>query len=458
MISKVLPGSFRDPSGFLFVSRGQIYRQVNKSYKKNFDRLFSSGLYRKLIDEGSLISHDEVDSKYALSEEAYRVIKPKPIPFVSYPYEWSFSQLKDAALTTLKIQKKALSSGMSLKDASSFNIQFINGKPILIDTLSFEIYKKGKPWVSYRQFCEHFLTPLCLMSKKDIRLIKLLQIFINGVPLDLTSKLLPKKTFLSFSLLSHIHLHAGSQKYFAGRSVKAGKMGKKALFGLIESLEKTVSDLSWKAEGTAWGDYYQDLNYTKSSFQHKKVLVDKFLDKACPKNLVWDLGANVGLFSRLAAKRGVLTVSFDADPAAVEKNYLKLKRDKETRILPLFVDLTNPSPAVGWESEERESLIARGPADTVLALALIHHLAIANNLPFAKIASFFAKISAWLIVEFVPKSDSNVKLLLASREDVFADYSKENFENEFRRYFKIVAKEKIKKSLRTLYLMRRPIR
>ena len=481
MDEKVLPSSFRDPSGFLFTLRGKIYRQVNKGYKKDFDRLISSGLYKALVEEELLISHQEVSTKYAVSKEVYKVIRPEAIPFISYPYEWCFSQLKDAALLTLKIQKKALSFGMSLKDSSSFNVQLINGKPILIDTLSFEIYQE-RPWVAYRQFCEHFLAPLALMSKKDVRLNQLLRIYIDGIPLELTSKLLPAKTYFPSSLLSHIHLHAKSQKIFATRSKKVNeasilasfiprqqlrsfgrgnpeerikRLSKNSLLGLIGNLETTINGLAWSPKESAWSKYYKESNYSTRALKHKKQLVAKFLDKAHPRGLVWDLGANIGLFSRLVSAKGVLTVSFDNDAASVEKNYLSVKKNSEKNILPLVLNLANPSPALGWESIERESLLARGPADCVLVLALIHHLAIANNLPFAKIASFFAKISPNLIIEFVPKDDPNVKRLLASRVDIFGKYSETGFKKEFSKYFKIVKSEKIKGSSRSLYLMKR---
>lgn len=199
-----MPGSFRDPSGFIFFENGSLYRQVNIVYRENYDQLINSGLYETLVRLGLMVSHEEVDLHYARTNSAYRILKPALIPFISYPYEWCFSQLKDAALTTLEIQKKALDFGMSLKDASAYNIQFLDGKPVFIDTLSFEKYEEGQPWVAYRQFCQHFLAPLALMCFSDVRLNQLLRIYPDGIPLDLASCLLPLRTFLKFSLLSHI--------------------------------------------------------------------------------------------------------------------------------------------------------------------------------------------------------------------------------------------------------------
>jgi len=417
----------------------------------------NSGLYDSLVKEGSLISHAEVDVKAPKPEIMYKVVRPEPIRFISYSYEWCFSQLKDAALLTLKTQKKAMEFGMSLKDSSAFNIQFANGKPILIDTLSFEKYVKGRPWVAYRQFCQHFLAPLALMSRRDIRLNQLLRIYIDGVPLDLASSLLPFGSHLAVSLFSHLHLHAKAQKTYAGKTVDMSsyKMSRLSLVGLIESLEGAVKKLEWQPEGTEWSEYYESTNYAVAAFQHKKQLVAKFLDRINPVD-VWDLGANMGVFSRLASDRGIETVAFDVDPAAVEKSYLESRRKGETHILPLVLDLTNPSPAIGWENKERMSLEERGPADTVMALALLHHLAIANNLPLGRIARFLRDICRrWLIIEFVPKTDSQVERLLASREDIFSDYTQLRFEEEFGHCFTIDDSENIRDSQRTLYLMRR---
>lgn len=456
MTNNNLPSSFRDPSGFVYIQNSVIYRQINTAYRENYDHLINSGLYKELVDAELLISHVEVDIDGTKSDKAYKIIKPELIPFISYPYEWSFSQLKDAALTTLKVQMLALDFGMSLKDCSAYNIEFRKGKAIFIDTLSFEKYLEGVPWIAYRQFCQHFLAPLALMSYTDIRLNQLSCLFIDGIPLDLASSLLPFRTSFSFSLQSHIHLHAKSQKHFADKIVNmtGRKMSLVSFLGLIDNLKSVIKKLKWQAKGTEWADYYDDFNYSSNAHQHKKQIVANFLDKINSKS-VWDLGANDGKFSRIASDKGIKTISFDIDPAAVEKNYLEVVKNGETNVLPLFLDLSNPSPAIGWENLERMSLLERGPADTVFALALVHHLAISNNLPFYKIGNFLNRICNSLIIEFVPKSDSQVQRLLAMREDIFPDYTQPFFESEFAKYFTIEGSEKIRDSERTLYLMRR---
>jgi ribosomal protein L11 methylase PrmA len=229
-------------------------------------------------------------------------------------------------------------------------------------------------------------------------------------------------------------------------------MSKQALTGLIESLENTIKKLTWTPAGTEWGDYYENTNYTDSAFEHKKQLVHQWAEEKKP-TVVWDLGGNTGVFSREAAASGAFTVSFDIDPAAVEQNYRTVRTKKEQSILPLVLDLTNPSPALGWNNEERDSFGERGPVDMALALAVIHHLAISNNVPLPQLANFFAACCKWLVIEFVPKSDSQVQKLLASREDIFPNYTRDGFESAFSTSFKISKSESVQGSERTLYLM-----
>lgn len=449
-------GSFRDPSGFLFLKDGGLYRQVDNAYKAHYDHLMESGLYEALVASGLLVRHEEVSTDCALTDSAYKVLKPELIQFISYPYEWCFSQLKDAALTTLAIQQRAFDFGMTLKDASSYNIQFVDGRPVLVDTLSFEQYQEGQAWVPYRQFCQHFLAPLALICYTDIRLNQLSRIHIDGIPLDLASALLPRRTWVTFSLLTHIHLHARSQRHYADKSIdtSARQVGRRGFLGIVDSLESAVKRLSWRAGGTEWAGYYEDTSYSPDALRQKKEAVARFLDEISPR-MVWDLGANTGLFSRIASDRGVPTISFDIDPAAVESNYLECVEKGESNILPLLLDLTNPSPSIGWENRERMSLLERGPADAVLALALIHHLAIGNNLPLGRVASFFSKICDSLIIEFVPKTDSQVQRLLATREDIFADYTRQAFLSAFGDYFTVEKTVDIERMERTLYLMRK---
>jgi len=447
--------SFRDPNGFLFFRDGTIYRQVNLAYKEHWDHLMNSGLYSTLVNAELLIPHTEVDILAEENDIAYKIIGPEIISFISYPYEWCFSQLKQAALTTLRIQKIAFSFGMSLRDCSAYNIQFRKGKAILIDTLSFEKYHEGQPWIAYRQFCQHFLAPLVLMAFLDIRLSQLLRIYIDGIPLDLASSLLPFRTHFAFWLLCHIHLHAKSHFFFADKTINTyvHKIKPHSFIALIDSLESAIRSLRLQPKGREWSDYYTDNSYSAEAFSHKKQIVSDFLDRIKLKN-AWDLGANIGLFSRIASNKGIQTISFDSDPFCVEKSYLEVVKNGEINILPLLLDLTNPSPGIGWENQERLSLVERGPVDVILALALIHHLAISNNTPLNKIADFLAEICNFLLIEFVPKNDPQVQKMLLAREDIFTDYNQQAFENEFGWRFTILDSIKINNSERILYLMR----
>ena len=347
---------------------------------------------------------------------------------------------------------------MSLKDASAYNIQFRKGQPVLIDTLSFESYCEGQPWIAYRQFCQHFLAPLALMCYKDVRLNQLLKIYIDGIPLDLASSLQPFRTHFYLSMLSHIHLHARSQKRYEKKKVgrQQIKLSRLSLLGLINNLESAVKSLTWQPQYTEWAEYYQDNNYSTESLEHKKQVVSEFLDRLRPQS-VWDLGANTGIFSYISSGKGMFTLSLDSDPAAVEKHYLNC-REKKLNILPLVIDLTNPSPALGWQNQERESLAERGPADAVMALALVHHLAISHNVPLGRLAQFFRSLADSLIIEFVPKNDSQVQRLLATREDIFPSYNQTSFESEFGSFFNIERIVKIKNSERILYLMRKMVK
>jgi hypothetical protein len=407
-----------------------------------------------LIKQELIVPHQEVSKNYKVFS---RVIKPDTVPLISYPYEWSFSQLKDAALTTLKIQKISIEYGLSLKDASAYNIQFFGYKPKLIDTLSFEKYNEVLPWVAYKQFCQHFLAPLTLMSKKGLEFSKLSRLYIDGIPLSLAVKILGFRSVLDWSTFSHIFLHSKSQERYSDKSISVKserlKFSKLQMLGLLDSLESAINKLSFPMSKTEWGEYYSFTNYSDKSFDKKKKIVRKMVS-GLSLNQIWDLGANNGEFSRVVLDEANYVLSADIDPVAVEKNYLLSKENKELRLLPVVFDLVNPSPSIGWLNKERVSLLDRKKKRVmVLALALIHHLAISNNLPFEKIAEYFSFLGEYLIIEFVPKEDSKVKILLSSREDIFNDYNEKEFVNKFSKFYRITEKTLVPGTKRVLYRM-----
>lgn len=453
----VHPSSFRDPSGQVYRHEGELYRRVDPSYREHYDLLLSSGLYDELVEAGLLVAHEEAPPGTPCPGEAYKVLRPRRVPFVSYPYEWCFGQLQDAALLTLEVQRRALARGLWLKDASAFNVQFLAGRPLLIDTLSFERYPEGRPWPAYRQLCQHFLVPLALMARVDPRLGLLLRDFLDGIPLDLGSRLLPWGTRLRYSLLAHVHLHAASQRRYADRPVAPGsvRLGRAALTGLIESLASAVRAQRWEPGGTEWADYDGTASYAPAAAAAKERAVADLFEEL-DLEVLWDLGANDGAFSRVARRAAARrVVAIDGDPGAVERNYRRCRADGEEGILPLLVDLTNPTPGLGWASRERDGLLARGPADAALALALVHHLAIGSNVPLGRVADLLAEIAPVAVVEWVPKDDPMVARLLAGREDVFPGYTEAGFEAAFGRRFAVEARAPLEGSGRVLYRLRR---
>ena len=439
-----LAASFRDPSGYVFREEGVLLRWVAESYRQDYEALMDSGLHDALVADGLLIPIEERRERAG----AVTILRPEVVPTISYPYEWCFGQLRDAAILTLELARRALERGLALKDASAYNVQFLRGRPIHIDTLSFERYEEGEPWVAYRQFCGHFLAPLALMAHVDARLGRLLRVHLDGVPLDLASRLLPFRTRFAPGLLAHIHLHGRASKRRATEQVTKVNISKIGLLALLDNLRTTVEGLRPRTERTLWGDYYANTNYSESAFEAKRELVEAML--AGTRGICWDLGANTGEFSRIAAGLGLQTVAWDMDPGAVEEAYRL-----QGGVLPLVQDLTNPSPDLGWAGEERDGLASRGPADVVMALALVHHLAIGNNVPLSGIAAYLARLGKILIVEFVPKEDSQVRRLLADRRDVFPDYDQAGFEAAFAPFFTLEAREPLPGTVRTLYRMAR---
>lgn len=452
------PGSYKDPDAYVIIKEGKCFRVITPNYKNQYNHLMQSGLYSALVDDGLLVSHSEQDLTY---EGSYKVLLPQQIPFISYPYEWSFNQLRDAAILTLDIQLKALEHGMTLKDASAYNVQYIGPHPVFIDSSSFELLNESKPWVAYGQFCRHFLAPLALMSYTDLRLSSMQAMNLDGIPLDLCVKLLPFRTKLNLGLFTHLHLHAKTVKSYEvkNKQVKTTQaFTLKRLVNIIKHLKLTVESLHILGQKTVWDDYYaNNNNYTEKAFKAKADWISQQLDERKESVLtVWDMGANDGTFSRIPAGKGMSVVAMDIDSNAVDFNYLTLKTEAHKNILPLVIDLANPSPATGWNTEERESIFQRPKPDLILALALVHHLAIGLNVPLSRVASFFAQRSnKYLLIEFVAPEDSQVKKLLVNRQDQFKTYNESNFRASFLEYFEIEAEHHITESHRTLFLFKK---
>jgi hypothetical protein len=455
--------SLHDPHGYVCHHKSKFYRVVLQNYQQNYDKLVGTNLFKTLIDKGLLISHSEVplqDLGLENDNSVYKVLLPEQLDFISYPQEWSFSMLQDAAITTLEVQAKALEKGFVLKDASAYNIQFHKGKPVFIDTLSFEIYENGTAWQAYRQFCQHFLAPLYLMAYTDTQLNQLFGVMKDGIPLSLATKLLPLKARLNMGALWHIFFHAQAEDNTVKATVKENHSKQNKNFTLAflqqltESLLATIKKLGYKTKAH-WSQYYQ-VNVEAEYLANKITTINEFLGQSKTKYL-WDLGTNTGDFSVLAMEKGIKTVSFDYDHDSIEVFYRKMKEDNKLSklsplSLPLILNLATPTAAGGWANTERKSWTERNLPDTLLALALIHHVRISDNIPLKEVAELFSKIAPQLIIEFVPKQDEKVRVLLQNKTDFYQDYTQESFEEIFKQYYTLKVSQRLLPSDRVLYL------
>ena len=451
MNGTVDPGSFRDPAGFVFRRAGVLYRQVNQSCASTFERLEKSGFLRALQDDRLLVAHDRLGVDAANTPDAFAVLRPELIPFVSYPYEWCFGQLRDAALLTLEIQRRALDAGFILRDSSAYNVQFRGGHAIFIDTLSLGAYDEGQPWYAYGQFCEHFLAPLALIARRDARLSALQRSLPDGIPLDLASRLLGVRSWVRPALALHLHLHALARTRYAHDSTgqRNRSMSLPALRRLVNHLRVTVENLRLKSTTSDWSDYETEHGYTTDTSLAKQQALGEMLQRSRPR-MVWDLGANTGLYSAVAAQTGARVVAIDADHLAVDRHYHRTRGTSDL-VLPLVIDLRNPSPSLGWAHTERLSLTDRGPADTVLALALIHHLVLGAGIPLPAVAKWLATVGCKAIVEFVPPEDAQVGKLLAGRVEPTHEYSEAAFRRAFDEKFTLRERRPLPGSGRVLY-------
>lgn len=454
-------GSFRDPSGRVFSKNGKIYRCIFDSGAKHFEAARDAGIYDKLIESGLLLPHQEVDKHGLAPEGTVHCLTHPRLPMISYPWEWSFSMLKEAALIHLDTMEKLIPLGFWLRDASAFNVQFDGNRLRLMDTLSVGQRVPDSPWVGYRQFCSHFLAPLAVAAYCDIRTLSLWRNYIDGYPLDLATKMLPLWRRYRPGLFMHLTLHARIQDLAdrrknigKPRSKKKPKVSDQGLIGLIRLLRRTIVRIKWKRTSKIWEDYEAIRTYQAEDVARKSEYVDKVLQRLQP-NMVWDLGANTGAFSLIAASHGAFVVSIDGDPACTEFLYQRISRESGLKgILPLTMDLANPSPGLGWDNHERISLRDRGPADLILALALIHHLVLSCCVPLSLIAEWFGSLADHLLVEFVPPTDPMVQKLLRNRGEEHLPYNLEVFKSSFGKFFDFVDQTTLKNG-RALFLCKK---
>ena len=458
--ARIDPGSFRDPAGGVILDGDRVYRYFTSQAADDFSALLQVDLLRPLVQSGAVIdtlpvSREQSPQLYLSAPDIALVVEHPRIPFISYPYEWPFEMLRAAAIRHLEILRPALERGFILKDATPYNIQFIGSKPLLIDVASFQRYRDGMPWIAYTQFCRTFLNPLLLQALVGVPFQNWMRSSLEGIDPGELSLLLPTRHKLRRDVFLDIVLQAWLNRRFSSdasalRTTSERPVPKKTITGLIDRLSRAIARLKRPRRARShWIDYDEQCPYSSEGLQHKERIVEEALAKAKPK-MVWDLGCNRGRYSILAAQYADYVVAMDNDEAIAGAVYERTAV-QHRNILPLVIDLLNPSPDQGWAQTERQGLIGRGPADFVLCLALVHHLAIAGNVPLKRIIEWLAAITRAGIIEFVPKTDPMVQVLLRTRQDVYSDYTQAAFEAALNEHFQIARATPLRDCERILY-------
>ena len=453
------PGSFRDPDTKVFRHAGSIFRCLTARALEDWTRLASTDFFARLSADGTLIPTEQVTDLTGLPDlhpKWAAVLKHQVVPFVSYPYEWPFSMLKDAALLQLDLTLAALDEGMTLKDATPFNIQWMGSRPTFIDLGSFTAYEPGEPWAGYRQFCEQFLYPLFLQSYKNVPFHPWLRGSLEGITADACRSLLSARDYLRPGVLAHVYLQSKVQARYEDSDLDVRKDLRAAGFNavLIKNniirIRRTVERLQWHPLRSTWSEYERQHSYEDADLQRKSGFVRHVL---APRrwSLVWDLGCNRGAYSRLAAEHADYVLSLDADHVVIDRLYHALKEEGSSTIVPLVADVANPSPGLGWRGRERQSLGKRGSPDLILCLALMHHLVIGRNIPLAELIEWLAEFGADLVIEFVHRGDPMVDRLLLNRVGQDIEYSAAALESALKRHFGDVTREVLDSGTRTLY-------
>lgn len=452
------PGSFRDPSSRVFLTDDAVYRGLDDEARADLESFLTSGLFAAATADGRLVGTEWADPVPPGLEGWAGVLRHERVPVVSYPYEWTFAMLRDAAALQLDLVAAALEEDLTTKDASAYNVQFVGARPTFIDVGSFERYRPGEPWYGYRQFHMHFLLPLMLQAYRGIPFQSLLRADVEGVdPVD-ARRMMSTWTILSprrKGTLVHVALQARAERADADRDVKAelkaSGMKKEILAAQIRNLAKLVGRLTIKADATEWAAYSERGHYTDADLAAKEAFVSSVAAAASPR-LAWDLGANDGHFSRLVADQGAYVVAVDGDHEAVDGLYRSLSAAGDERILPLVMNLADPSPDRGWRNGERLAFGRRSRPDLVLALALIHHLVISRNVPMAEFVAWLADAGGEIVVEFPTRDDLMVQRLLRNkREGIHDDYTVESFEVALGARYDVRRREELPSGTRICY-------
>ncbi len=454
------PGSFRDRTARVFYHDGKIYRGLTTTALREWQALSATKFFRKFVENGGLVSSTETDlTSVALSSDDHQwagVLEHERIPFISYPYEWSFSMLRDAAQLQLDLLLAALEEGMSLKDASAYNVQWRGTAPVFVDIASFYKRTGGEPWVAYRQFCQMFLYPLLLHAYRNIPFQPWLRGAIDGIDAEVCRRLLSARDVFRPGVLTHVYLQAKMQAAYSSttRDVRADLTAAGFDSRLIrvnaERLRALIAGLRPRPQQSTWSEYTNCGHYDAADATQKREFV-KQVASAREWELAWDLGSNVGVFSRIVAERARYVVAMDADNVAIDRLYAALKAERVQNVLPLVFNVTDPSPGLGWRNMERKPVTDRGRPDLVLALALIHHVVIGGNIPMVEFVQWLRDLGGDLVIEFVSRDDPMVKTLLRNKEDHYADYDQGVFERELSARFRVARRQPLASGTRFLY-------
>lgn len=453
------PGSFRDPLSRVFIDGDRVVRAFSQRGLTDIEAVWKKPFIAKYLQSGELIDSQFVDAQgLGLTEPWVAAMSHPKLPFISYPYEWTFSMLRDAALLQLKLTREALAAGISVKDATPYNIQFVGSRPQFIDVGSFEVREKSDPWYGYRQFCELFLYPLMLQSYLGVGYQPFLRGSVNGIDPVTMRKLLPRKLGQRRKgRLVHVALHAAAQNRFADTEVQVKKEASKAgmneavLDATLKKLIALIEGMSLGDKKSTWSGYSERDHYIESSLSEK----EKFVRDAVAhehRSQVWDIGCNDGLFSRIAAAHADHVVAMDADPLVIDRLYQTLQKENNEKILPLYVDLSDAGGGIGWRGQERSGIFQRGNPSIVLYLAVIHHLAITFNVPIDAQINLLADIAPELVIEMPHADDPKVrKLVINKRAGIHDDFTLENFERLLSQRFDIRQKLLLASGTRTIF-------
>ncbi|MEA2135863.1 MAG: hypothetical protein QOC68_3772 [Solirubrobacteraceae bacterium] len=450
------PGSFRDPESRVFYAGGEVYRALSPEGLEDFETLASSGLLDDPRIVGTELAED-VPAADVLTKEVAAVLRHERIPFLSYPYEWTFSMLKDAALLQLDLLLAALDHDLILKDATPYNVQFGGARPVFIDVGAFERLREDELWVAYRQFCMLYLYPLLLQAIKGVSFQSRLRGSIDGITPAEMRALMSFRDRFRRGFTTNVFLRARlEQRDVASPAgikseLRRPGLGKQLVLANVRKLRKLVTTLEWNPPEGVWVTYGEHNTYTDEDARLKDEFVRAIAtSRSWP--LVWDLGCNTGRHSRIAAEGARHVVAIDADQGPVELLYRELRDAGDERILPLTMNIADPSPGLGWRGRERKPLLARGRPDLVLALALVHHVAIGANVPVREFVDWLATLGAAVVIEFPTREDPMVqKLLGRKREGLHPDYEREFFERCLHEAFDVRRSEHLGSATRILY-------